>query len=677
MFSASDRQPVRTAMDRRPPDDEIDIGKFISTMWRGKLWISLGAVVGLSFGIFYGFFYLQPTYSAKASIALESREAQVTDLNAVVTGLSGDTSSLNTEIEVMRSRKLIKKLVETENLMADPEFNVTLREIKPYSIRAMRVRAYSYFRGAPPDAPSDVQIREATIDRVLASLSITNVRNSYVFEILARTNSPRKSAELANSLAEIYINDQVAVKFEATERATAWLSERVTQLQGELELAEDRVKEFSTSTELVSPEDLVAANRQLKDLRTRRDELQTALDDSRLNIDALRKTSSTPPAVLARAEIDAERLAAQFSAINDSVVDQERRINVQSAELVQLQQFQREAEASRLIYEYFLSRLKETSVQQGIQQADSRILSSAVVPNAPSAPRKSLLAALFLVLGAMFGAGGVLIRELSQTTFRIADELEGRTGYPVLGQIPAIPAKKRATLLKYLVDKPTSAAAEAVRNLRVSVLLSNVDNPPQVIMSTSSVPGEGKTTQSIALAFNLSGLGKRVLLVEGDIRRRVFSEYFDTGTKDGGLISVLTGNRSLSDAVQPVEMLGIDVLPSEKSSVNAADLFSSEKFAALVREMRSMYDYIVIDTPPVLVVPDARIVAQNVDAVIFTVKWDATAHRQVLDGLKAFESVNIRVAGLVLAQISGQGMKKYGYGQSYGAYHAYGGYYDN
>ena len=91
----------------------------------------------------------------------------------------------------------------------------------------------------------------------------------------------------------------------------------------------------------------------------------------------------------------------------------------------------------------------------------------------------------------------------------------------------------------------------------------------------------------------------------------------------------------------------------------------------------SKYDYIVVDTPPVLVVPDARIIAQHVDAVIYTVKWDSTRHRQVLDGLKAFESVNVKVAGLVLGQVSPKGLKRYGYGDSYGAYAAYNGYYDN
>lgn len=183
--------------------------------------------------------------------------------------------------------------------------------------------------------------------------------------------------------------------------------------------------------------------------------------------------------------------------------------------------------------QYFLSRQKETSVQSGIQTADSRVLSRAVEPLLASAPRKSIILEMSLMLGLMAGAALVLAREMMQNTFRDTESLETRTGYAVLGQIPKIPVRKREKLLPYLTDKPTSVAAEAVRNLRTSVLLTNVDNPPQIIMSTSSVPGEGKTTQSLSLTQNLTGLRKSVLLIEGDVRKRLFAEYFQIEEKMG------------------------------------------------------------------------------------------------------------------------------------------------
>ncbi|MEP0190072.1 MAG: polysaccharide biosynthesis tyrosine autokinase, partial [Erythrobacter sp.] len=326
--------------------------------------------------------------------------------------------------------------------------------------------------------------------------------------------------------------------------------------------------------------------------------------------------------------------------------------------------------ASRLLYEAFLSRLKETSIQQGIQQADSRLLSRAVVPPAPSAPQKTRVLALSLILGLIVGAAAVLFREMAQNTFRTPEDLEAKTGYSVIGQIPKITVKARKNVLEYLTRKPNSAAAESVRNLRTSLLLANIDKPPKVIMSTSSVPGEGKTTQSIALAQNFAGLGAKVLLIEGDMRRRVLSEYF-SHTHPHGFLSVMAGDISLKDAIVYDEGLNADILYGQKSRVNAADLFSSKTFREFIQDLRNYYDYIIIDSPPVLAVPDARVLGQLADAIIYSVKWDSVSHRQVLDGLKSLESVNLTPSGLILSQIDRNKLKRYGYGDSYQAYSRY------
>ena len=711
MNSSAQRSPKNDISSET--SDEIDLSEILRTLWRGKLIILAAAVIAMLLGGYYAFRVAVPEYKANAKVALENRQEQVVDLASVMTGISGDQASINTEVEILKSRGLIEKLVLELDLVSDPEFNTDLRApSKTFSLS----RLIGILTGADRTQDKNAADPRATLDkvinRVILATSISNVRQSYVFEIQATTGSPTKSALIANTLAQLYIRDQVDVKFLATEQATQWLTERVGQLQTELENSEAKLKEFSTNTNLVSPETLVALNRQLKDLRERAASTQTGVGSLETKLvayeaaqkigtaDALADAVGGPIAARLLNEHNAGSVSAlnslsllltqaiektiseiaraqdQNAALTQSVVDLEQQIETQSNELVQLQQLSREAEASRLIYEYFLSRLKETSVQQGIQQPDSRILSNAVVPVSPSAPRKSLILLLSIILGGVVGVAIVLMREMAQNTFRIGVVLEQKTGYPVLGQIPSIPAKKRESVLQYLTDKPTSAAAEAIRNLRTSILLSDLDNPPQIIMSTSSIPGEGKTTQSISLAQNLGGLGKKVLLVEGDIRRRVFSEYFDIKGKKG-LISVLSGESKLEDVVVRDERLMADILIGDKSTVNAADVFSSDTFSRFLTNLRDRYDYVIIDTPPVLVVPDARVIGQFVDAVVYTVKWDSTTQRQVSDGLRAFESVNVRVAGLVLSQIDGRSMRRYGYGDSYGAYAAYGGYYDN
>ena len=246
-----------------------------------------------------------------------------------------------------------------------------------------------------------------------------------------------------------------------------------------------------------------------------------------------------------------------------------------------------------------------------------------------------------------------------------------------MGQVPRLPTSKRQDALQYLREKPVSAAAEAIRNLRTSVMLSNVDRPPQVIMLTSSIPGEGKTTMALALTQSFASLNKRTLLIEGDLRRLVFSEYFSASDYNQGLVSVLAGETKLADATRHIDEVGTDILLGEKFEANVADLFSSERFAQLISEARAKYDVIVIDTPPVLVVPEARTIAGQADALLFAVHWDSTDQSQVAEGLRMLESVGQRPTGLVLNQIDMKGMKRYGYGGQYGAYAQYGQQYYN
>jgi Mrp family chromosome partitioning ATPase len=143
-------------------------------------------------------------------------------------------------------------------------------------------------------------------------------------------------------------------------------------------------------------------------------------------------------------------------------------------------------------------------------------------------------------------------------------------------------------------------------------------------------------------------------------------------------MSVLSNEVSLADAVIHDKTLGADILVSEASTVNAADVLSSQRFADFLEEARAAYDFVIIDTPPVLVVPDARILAQSVDSVLFTIRWDATTKTQVSAAIRMFETVGVKINGLVLNQIDPKGMKSYGYGDSYGAYGSYGAkYYTN
>ena len=708
------QNPQKFAAQQDMDDDTIDISALLGTLWRGKWLIALITFVFVLIAGYYAFAVAVPTYRSTAVVILETKQDSIVDLQAVVGGFSGDSTEVNTEVEVLRSRGLAGKVVDRLDLINDPEFNPELRTPSLLGSMIGQVRSFLPSSNANPDVMADPELaqnktRDAVIANLLSKLSVSNIRQSLVFNVTVETESPVKSAEIANTIVDLYILNQIEVKFEASEKATEWLSNRVSELQIELETAEKRVSDFTAQTQLVSIEGLQALERQIKDLRDRissAELAQIALDDRLASLNAAQTNDekldlatdaalariangglSAPEnqnafdlryqAIVARVESDLARANQQLAALRASETELADQIAKQGQDLITLQQLTRESEATRLLYEYFLTRLKETSAQEGIQKADSRLLSSSVVPNAPSAPKKAQILALAMILGAMVGAGLVLLREFRMNTFRTAAELESHTGYTVIGQIPLIPTRKRLDTLAYLSEKPTSAAAEAIRNLRTSLMLSNLDKKPQVIVSTSSIPGEGKTTVSLSLAKFLSGLNKSVLLVEGDIRRRTLNEYFPS-LPHTGLAGVLNGDVKFADAIHRPKGFEADVLAGEKTTVNAADIFSSETFKTFIAEMRQQYDFIIIDTPPILVVPDARIIAENADAIVFSVKWDSTSKALVDESMRMFQNSNQRITGFALNQIDEKGMKRYGYGGASGAYAAYGrGYYDN
>ncbi len=653
------------------PADGVGLQKIGQLLWRKKPVLIGGVVTGMMASSLYLHYLSTPVYSATTTTILESQQPTVIGISSLIGGLTGDTATLNTEAEVLQSRTLLQQVIAIMNLQEDPEFNLTQPEVTSH-LQQWKSDIFSFLSPTELDTTEEELEKiglDGVIDNVRDSITVQNIPKTLVFAITATTSDPRKSARLADTVAQVYISNQLAQKTASLERSADWLAARSETLYQDLYEAETKLNEFKVNTELVSPEQFAGTEIQLKETRTRIAELQQKLQDQKSNPNGSQGDGQI--AETRNLQGDISRIQAQLDALIVLEDQLTQMIQRQSAEQIKLGELSRKAEALRGLNEYFLQRMGETTSMAGMQAADSRVLSYATVRLIPTRPVPLVVLFLGGLVGMVAAVLLILWADARTLTFRTADSLEGMTGKPVMGQIPLVPAKARADVIGYLAKKPTSAAAEAIRNLRTSVLLTDVTHKPQIIGTTSSLPGEGKTTTALALALNFSGLGQKVLLIEGDIRRRIFGEYMAT-SESRGLSAVMAGRYTLAEAVTRDDKVGADILTADVTSTNAADLFSSEAFAKLLTNARSFYDTIIIDTAPVLLVPDSRIIAQHVDAMLFVVAWDSTSHEQVEAALRMFESIDTEITGLVLNQINPAGMKRYGYAGRYGAYASYG-----
>ncbi len=686
-----------SATDAPQDGDEIDLLRIAQTIYGGRWVVATCILIAFLAAAFYAYRIAVPQYPAVATVSLIGQQQQViTDIDAVFANGGTDPRMINTEFEVIRSRRLIGDLVDQLNLTADPEFNGAL------AAPSMRQRIRAVLFGAPDvQAPAPEVVRSRVIDVVVARVGLSSIRNSLAFNIRIETTDPNKSTLIVNTLAELYIENQIRQKLEGTAQAIEFLSTRTIELQANAERLEQDLAIRTEQADVLTADLLQARNLQLRELRETITELQVRIasterqtaelspdltidallvtlaesDDGRL--DALRQRfianrlseeELREGVADTREEIiqSTRRLTQQLTSLVASEQNLAQQIRTQTDDLIALQQLSREVESAQLLYETFFNRLQEASVQQGLETADARILSHAV-PRGASSPRKTRIAMIASVLGLLLGCGIVLVREWLFSGFRTVDDLRRETGQGVLGSIPSLGDNDRRKALAHMQANPNSVFAEAVRNLRTSILMSNIDKEPSVILITSSIPGEGKTTLSIALTRYLASMeGKRALLVEADIRRKTLRSYVDAEPTTS-MLDLLLGKHQGGEIDLYNEELGIEVLSgSESGGGNAADLFSSRRFQDLIGDLKQTFDYIVMDTPPVLAVPDARVLAPHADAVVFAVKWSSTTKTQVRQGIDMLTSVGVDVEGLVMTQVDQRRMKGYGYGGQYG-----------
>jgi capsular exopolysaccharide synthesis family protein len=393
---------------------------------------------------------------------------------------------------------------------------------------------------------------------------------------------------------------------------------------------------------------------------------------------AKRNTAQQIRQVVAAITKEYEVAVANVKALKQNVALNERIIQELNKKGIELARLTREVERNRRVYEIFLTRLKETTASKDVQALQStvgRVVDSAVVSIKPYKPKKKLIIAISLVLGFLFATMLAFFLEYLDNTIKDADDVEDKLGFPLLGSLPRLKLSLKGENKEFeprwmFLNEQKSGFAEEVRTIRTGIMLSLLDNSRKVLVVTSSVPGEGKSTVSINQAFAL-GQMEKTLLIEADMRRPTLVKTFGLNSKAPGLAELVAGTGTIEECIHSIGAEGgVDVIPSGKVPANPLELLASPRFIEIVEKLSKQYGYVVIDSAPTLLVSDAMVLAKLADQVLYVVKADHTPYPIVQDGLKRLQKINAPIPNIILNQVPTVKKGKYYYGKynKYGYY---------
>jgi len=381
--------------------------------------------------------------------------------------------------------------------------------------------------------------------------------------------------------------------------------------------------------------------------------------------------------------------------LQEALDKQKAEANDLAEKLVQYHILQHDAQSNKALYDGLLQKLKEAGITAGLRSSNIRVVDPALAPTSPSRPQKARNILLAILVGLVGGVGLALFREYLDNTVKSPDDIETLTGLPSLAVVPSLPglnghhrrlsrfsreahpqvaAGPRVELLSYI--QPKSQISEAFRALRTSLLLSQAEHPPQVILVTSALPREGKTTAAVNLAVTLAQLGDRTLLMDSDLRKPGIRRALNlTMGKEGGLSSYLAGVSTLDEVIitHPA-ITNLDALTTGPVPPSPADLLSSHRMGEAITELRRRYKFIVIDSPPIMAATDAVILSSLTDGVLLVVRSGETPKEAFTRTRDLLAAVKSRLLGVVLNAVDSSAPDyyysyryyPYAYGYGYG-----------
>ena len=393
--------------------------------------------------------------------------------------------------------------------------------------------------------------------------------------------------------------------------------------------------------------------------------LQSQLKEIDQNLDREKR------AVLVRLGSEYHEAQQREELLTRTLDQQKTEANLMSERMVQYNILKRDAEADKALYDGLLTKLKEAGISAALQSSNIRVVDPAMIPSFPSRPAKGRNVALAFLVGLVGGIGLAILREYMDNTVKTPDDVETLARLPSLAVVPAFEDSKhdgsRTKSLKEAIGNgharhvelvaqhlPKSQMSEAFRALRTALLLSQAGHPPQVILVTSALPREGKTTAAANLAVTLAQLGDRTLLIDADLRKPGVGRLLNmNGGKYAGLSSYLAGVSSLDlVTVQHPSVPNLSAIPTGPLPPNPADLLSSHRLADALAQLRSKFKFIVIDTPPVMAATDAVILSVQADGVLLVVRSGETPKEAFTRTRDLLVSVKCRLLGVVLNAVN-------------------------
>lgn len=566
--------------------------------------------------------------------------------------------------------------------------------------------------------------RERVIDNVLERIEVVQSGRSRAVEIDFTSVDPVKAAVVANSIGELFLLERLEGKFENARRASEWLADRVQKLREQVEQAETKAEDYRREHNLLQGERVTLLTEQISTLNAQLSEARRTRTEAEANLAQATRLLSSPDklgtatqvlesdliqrlreqqSALARREaaltqelgpmhpqilqlreernkllsdvdIEVHKVIAslenkvdvakrQEALIVDELNTLKEQSGVANEASVGLRTIERDAEASRLMLEKFMSAFMETTAQEdaSAQLPDARIISAAAVPEKASFPNKPLIVAggfAFSVLAALLLA---LSLERLDSGFRSGEQVESVTGLPVVAHVPMITGGKGRSPADYFLERPDSAFGESIRSLFTRLLLA--PTPPQAILLTSAEPGEGKTAISMSVARMQARAGRKVVLVDADFRKSTISEVLKVEASPG-LLEVMNGAATLDEAKRTDEATGLDVIVSGAYHSEALHAFSTGQIDSVLDDLRRRYEFIVIDSAPILVISDAQILAAKADESLLVVRWGKTRREVVGYAARQLKSTARHVGGAILSQVDVNKQARYNYGDS-------------